>query len=142
MADKITPQEAKRLMDEEGYTYLDVRSVPEFEGGHPQGAYNIPLKHMGAGGMTPNPSFLQEVQSVFSRDAKLIVACKAGGRSKAAVEQLEQAGFEQLKDQFAGFGGARDGEGRLQEEGWAGSGLPIATRAEVGRDHAAIAGKK
>ena len=33
----VTPREAKRLVDEEGYTYVDVRSVPEFEQGHPAG---------------------------------------------------------------------------------------------------------
>ena len=29
----------------EGYTYVDVRSIPEFEQGHPEGAVNVPLLH-------------------------------------------------------------------------------------------------
>ena len=141
MADKVTPAEAKQLMDEEGYAYLDVRSIPEFEGGHPKGAYNIPLKHMGDGGMRANDDFVAEVEATFGKGAKLIVACKAGGRSKAAAEQLEAAGFQHLKDQFAGYSGARDTMGRLQEAGWAAAGLPVATEAEEGRDHASIAAK-
>ena len=27
----------------EGYIYVDVRSIPEFEQGHPEGAVNVPL---------------------------------------------------------------------------------------------------
>ena len=141
MADKITPAEAKRLIDEGGYAYLDVRSVPEFEGGHPQGAYNIPLQHLSEGGMRPNEDFIAQVEATFGKDAKLIVGCKAGGRSQAAVAQLEAAGFQHIKDQFAGYGGARDSMGRLQEAGWAAAGLPVATEAEAGRDHASIAAK-
>ena len=43
---RISPEEARDLMDKEGYVYLDVRSVPEFAAGHPTGAYNIPLLDM------------------------------------------------------------------------------------------------
>ena len=139
MAEKVTPAEAQRLMDEEGYAYLDVRSIPEFEGGHPEGAYNIPLKHMGQGGMKENGDFVKEVEAAFpDKGAKLIVGCKAGGRSKAAAELLEAAGYSELRDQFAGYGGSRDTVGRLQEAGWAAAGLPVATSAEPGRDHASL----
>lgn len=141
MADKVTPAEAQQLMENDGYVYLDVRSVPEFEGGHPVGAYNIPLKHMGPGGMKANDAFLQEVEAAFGKGAKLIVACKAGGRSRAAAEQLEAAGFQHVVDQFAGYSGSRDTMGRLQEAGWAAAGLPVTTDAEEGRDHASIAAK-
>ena len=49
---RISPEEARALVEDQGYSYLDVRSVPEFEAGHPVGAYNIPLLHMGPGGMS------------------------------------------------------------------------------------------
>lgn len=141
MADKVTPAEAQQLMETEGYAYLDVRSIPEFEGGHPVGAYNIPLKHMGDGGMKANEAFLAEVEATFGKGSKLIVGCKAGGRSRAAAEQLEAAGYQHVKDQFAGYSGSRDRMGRLQEEGWAAAGLPVTTDAEEGRDHASLAAK-
>ena len=42
MAKRVTPQEAAELMTQ-GWTYLDVRSIPEFEDAHPTDAANIPL---------------------------------------------------------------------------------------------------
>ena len=141
MAEKVNPAEAQRLMDEEEFVYLDVRSIPEFEGGHPRGAYNIPLKHMDSGGMRENGDFVKEVSANFPKDAKLIIGCKAGGRSQAAADKLEAAGFTDVKDQLAGYGGSRDTMGRLQEAGWASAGLPVSTDAEEGRDHESLSAK-
>lgn len=123
MARKISPAEARELQSQ-GYTYLDVRSVPEFEQGRPAGAVNVPLMHKGPAGMSPNADFVAVVVANFPKDAKLIVGCLAGGRSARAVEALTQAGFTQLVDQRAGFGGARDAAGRVLEAGWADAGLP------------------
>ena len=107
---RVSPEEARDLMEKEGYTYLDVRSIPEFEAGHPKGAYNIPLNHMGPGGMSPNPDFMAVVQKTFTPDAKLVLGCKGGGRSLRASEMLQAAGFTSVIDQRAGFeGGAEPG---------------------------------
>ena len=54
MVKRVTPPEADALLAQ-GWTYLDVRSIPEFEGGHPAGAANVPLLHMQGGRMAPNP---------------------------------------------------------------------------------------
>ena len=54
---RVSPAEAHSLVSEQGYVFLDVRSVPEFEQGHPNGAYNIPLLHLASGGMQPNEGF-------------------------------------------------------------------------------------
>jgi rhodanese-related sulfurtransferase len=124
MTRKVSPAEAKALQAE-GYTYVDVRSVPEFEQGHPAGAVNIPLMHRGPAGMSPNPEFVAVFSANFSKDAKLVIGCLAGGRSARAVEALTQAGFTGLVDQRAGFGGVRDGAGRVLEAGWADAGLPV-----------------
>ena len=90
---RISPEEAHELVTGGGYAYLDVRSVPEYEAGHPTGAFNVPLMHQGAAGMEPNPAFASVVQAVFPKDAKLIVGCKAGGRSKRAAEILSGLGY-------------------------------------------------
>lgn len=135
---RVSPQEAKALIDSEGYMYLDVRSVPEFEAGHPAGAYNIPIAHMTAGGMRPNADFLDEVGETFSKDAKLVVGCKSGGRSLRAAQTLIQAGYESIVDQRAGFGGARDSFGQLEEKGWLGAGLEVATEARPDRTYDAL----
>jgi rhodanese-related sulfurtransferase len=137
---RVSPEEAKGLMDE-GWTYLDVRSMPEFEQGHPRGAVNIPLLHMTAGGMQPNPDFLDVVQAVFPKDTKLVVGCRSGGRSLKAAEQLIAAGYTNVVDQKAGFAGATDQFGRLNEPGWQPKNLPVDTGTPEGRDYPSLAQK-
>jgi len=122
-------------MENEGYSYLDVRSIPEFEAGHPAGAYNIPIAHMTRGGMRPNGGFLGEVASTFPKDAKLVVGCKTAGRSLRAAQGLMQIGYENVVVQRAGFDGARDSFGQLQEAGWQRAGFDVATEAEAGRSY-------
>lgn len=133
MTKRVSPEEAKELIDKEGYVYVDVRSVPEFEALHPTGAYNVPIMHMGPAGMTPNPDFVDVMRRAFPKDAKLVVGCKAGGRSARAVAVLEQAGYASVVDQRAGFEGAPDASGRIAEPGWRPKGLPVSR--EAARDH-------
>jgi rhodanese-related sulfurtransferase len=121
---RVSPDEAKSLIDKDGYVYLDVRSLPEFAAGHPSGAYNVPLNHQGPEGMTPNPDFLSVVEKTFPKDAKLVVGCKAGGRSQRAAAMLEGAGFTSVVDQKAGY----EGPSPL-EPGWRPKGLPTSTDA-------------
>jgi rhodanese-related sulfurtransferase len=131
---RISPEEARDLMDKEGYVYLDVRSVLEFAAGHPTGAYNVPLLDMGPTGMTPNPDFLAVVQKTFPLDARLVVGCKAGGRSAKAVAALEQAGFTNLVDQRAGYEGAPLPTGGV-DPGWRPKGLPTSTESAPDRTY-------
>jgi rhodanese-related sulfurtransferase len=134
---RVSPEEARDLMSKEGYVYLDVRSVPEFAAGHPTGAYNIPLLDMGPGGMAPNPDFLAVVEKTFPRDAKLVVGCKAGGRSAKAASVLEQAGYTRLADQKNGYDGTPLPTGGV-EPGWRPKGLPTSTEPVAGRGYDAL----
>ena len=137
---RVSPAEARDLIDKQGYVYVDVRSVPEFAAGHPTGAYNVPLMNMGPGGMTPNADFLA-VMETFPRDAKLVVGCKAGGRSARAASMLESAGYTSVVDQRAGFEGAPDpSTGRIGEPGWRPAGLPVTTDARPDRTYEALKG--
>ncbi len=138
--ERIGPSEAKRLMDQEGYVYLDVRSVPEFEQGHPNGAYNVPLLHLGSGGMDPNPDFVDAVTRAFPKDQKLLIGCKSGRRSKRAAEMLIAAGFTNVIDQCGGYGGARGVFGQVIEPGWQAEGLPTSTEAATGRSWIDLSG--
>lgn len=123
---RVSPKEASELVGQ-GYAYLDVRSIPEYDGGHPPGAYNIPLMHMGPGGMAPNAEFAAVVAKVFpDKGAKIVVGCKSGGRSIRAAQMLEASGYTGLIENRAGWGG--DGV----EPGWAQAGLP-AEKATPGR---------
>lgn len=129
---RVSPVEAKKLVDE-GYTYLDVRTVAEYAAGHPTGAHNVPVMIQGTqGGMVPNPDFLAVVEAAYPKDAKLVVGCKAGGRSARAAEVLRAAGYSSVSDQRAGFDGSRDAFGALVEPGWAPVGLPVETETAGG----------
>jgi rhodanese-related sulfurtransferase len=125
---RVSPEEALELMRSEGYAYLDVRSVPEFAQGHPEGAYNVPLIHMGPGGNHPNPRVLAVVEKHFAKDAPLVVGCRTAGRSVHALQLLEQAGFTRLALQQAGFEGTS-----AADPGWGPKGLPTAQAAAAGR---------
>jgi rhodanese-related sulfurtransferase len=132
---RVSPQDAKALVDADGYVYVDVRSVPEFEAGHPEGAYNVPIAHAGPGGMAPNPDFVSVMDRSFGKDAKLVLGCRSGGRSLQGAQVLQSAGFVNLVDQRAGF------EGAGAEAGWRPAGLPTAKAAAAGRDYASLASK-
>ena len=121
---RVSPKEAKALMDE-GWTYLDVRSEPEFQEGHPAGALNIPLMHAGSVGFVPNPDFLRVVEAAIAKETRLVCGCRSGGRSMQAAQLLEHAGYLHVVDQRAGFGGARDQAGKVIEPGWTAEKLPV-----------------
>lgn len=139
---RVSPGEADQLVREEGYAYLDVRSIPEFEAGHPAGAYNIPFMHQTAGGMQPNDEFMAVVTAVFPKHAKLVIGCRSGNRSLRAAQILLQAGFETVVDQRAGLAGVRDAFGQLQETGWEGAGLDMATEAHPERAYQSLRARK
>jgi rhodanese-related sulfurtransferase len=112
---RVDPKEAKALLDQ-GWTYVDVRTEQEFDTGHPAGSINIPLS---------SPDFLAVMKANFPHDAKLVVGCQLGGRSARACQVLEADGYKELVDQTAGWGGQRDGAGRVVLAGWADSKLPV-----------------
>lgn len=126
----VTPEEAQELLLQ-GAVYLDVRSEPEFEQGHPPGALNVPIAHAGPAGMQPNPEFLSVVTKAFGKSEPLVVGCKAGGRSRRAAEMLVQAGYTNITDMGAGWDGSRDAFGRPLP-GWSKRGLPVETGATSG----------
>ncbi len=136
---RVSPQEANEKLAE-GWTYVDVRTVEEFEAGHPAGAVNVPISLASGGGMTNNPDFLRAMESNFAKDAKIIVGCKAGGRSLRAGQALLAAGFTNVLDQHAGWDGARDPFGKL-EPGWSRVGLPVEPGQPADRSWAALKSK-
>jgi len=129
---RISPQEASDKLAE-GWTYVDVRTTQEFEAGHPQGALNVPIMHAADGGMLPNADFVRVMTAVFPKNAKIIVGCKAGGRSLRAAHTLLAEGFTNVLDQRAGWDGARGPFGEVTEPGWSRVGLPVESGASSGR---------
>lgn len=131
---RITPDEAATLL-KEGWVYVDVRSVPEFEQGHPEGAYNVPYLNRAAHGMVPNPDFVAVMEAAFPKDAKLVVGCRTGGRSLKAAEVLVGRGYQNIIDMRGGLAGELDAANRITCEGWQARGLPVSRTAQAGHTY-------
>lgn len=123
----ITPEQAKKLVDTEGYIYLDVRTVPEFVAGHAPAALNVPVLEINpvTGARDMNEKFLGVVEATVPRDAKIVVGCKTGGRSATASEILARAGYKTLRNIDGGFSGVTDPTGHVVKEGWSTLGYPV-----------------
>jgi rhodanese-related sulfurtransferase len=134
------PTGARQLLTQEAWTFLDVRTVEEFQAGHVPGAYNVPLLHRGPAGMSPNPNFLEVVGRHFSKDTPLVLGCKIGARSERACELLAAQGWTRLANMNGGFEGRWDGDGSLIELGWTGCEFPTSTEPEAGRSWTELAG--
>ena len=131
----VSPSEAKELLaGAAGAVYIDVRTVPEYESGHPAGAFNIPIMQRHAVGMVPNPDFVRVVQAHFAADAKLLVGCQSGARSMRACGALVAAGFADVANVTAGFGGSRT------ERGWLDLGFPVEFGDSDDKGYAALSG--
>ena len=116
------------MQSEDGYTYVDVRSVPEYEHGHAEGSHNVPLlqRDVQTGQMMPNADFLVGMQANYATDAKLLIGCQVGGRSARAAQLLAAQGYTDVVNVKGGFGGYRDpATGQVVDEGWATAGLPV-----------------
>jgi rhodanese-related sulfurtransferase len=136
---RVSPREAQSLVQDDGYAYLDVRAVPEFDTGHAPGAYNVPLLTPRAGGgMDENEQFVADVRAALPEARRIVVGCAAGVRSLRACELLLAAGFDDVIDQRAGLDGVRDAFGRVREKGHRAEGLPLTQAVEPGRSHAEI----
>lgn len=132
-----------RQLQEQGSTYVDVRSQAEFEMGHPAGAVNVPLidHDPDSGRMMPNPDFLRVMQANFAPDARLLIGCQVGGRSMRAAQMLEAFGFADVTNVKGGFAGMRDPSGRSIDPGWVESGLPVETGTPPGAGYEEMAKK-
>ncbi len=87
----ISPEEAKKMMDETSVTILDVREAMEFCSGHVPNAQNLPVGSVRrlAASALPDP------------DATILVYCLSGMRSATACTILTELGYTKVYD----FGG-------------------------------------
>ena len=92
---KITPQEAKTIIDnEKDYIILDVRRLDEYNGGHIPNAILI-----------PNEEINEKAESVLlDKNQLILVYCRSGKRSKEAALKLINLGYTNVLD----FGGIID----------------------------------
>lgn len=133
---KISTDEAEQLLGED-VPYVDVRTVSEYAAGHVPGALNVPWLIEVPGGRAPNPDFVRVMEKLLPKDQRVIIGCQAGGRSGSACIALAGAGYANLLDMTAGFGGSKDAFGR-PVPGWLQEGREVETDGEPDKTYAAL----
>ena len=89
---EITPRElAARLIEGADFDLVDVREPREWDIAHLDGAQLIPLATL--------PASLE----ALDQNRELVVMCRSGQRSAAAVQQLQAAGFRKVKNLAGGL---------------------------------------
>ncbi|MBK8034340.1 MAG: rhodanese-like domain-containing protein [Chloroflexi bacterium] len=96
------------LLVEQELTLLDVREVAEYEAGHIEGSFNVPIRTVG-----------QNLNLLPDLDAPIVVICKGGGRAMLAATGLNVLGYTNVKVLRGGF------------DAWAGEELPVTLDAFV-----------
>ena len=127
--EQIDPQEAYDRQQNNQAVYLDVRTVEEFEAGHPAGSHNIPVLINQGGQMTPNSDFQTKVEERFPKDTVLVVGCRTGARSQRACDILAAAGYQSLSNVQGSFAGTP------AVPGWVARDLPVDTGSPEGRGY-------
>jgi len=94
---------ATQLINREEAIVLDVREPSEFAQGHILGARNVPLGEL--------ERRAEDLARFKSRP--VIVCCRSGNRSAAALQALRRTGFEQVYNLSGGL------------EAWRQAGLPV-----------------
>ncbi len=81
---RLTPQQAKELIDKGGAQFIDVREPGEYAGGHAKGARLVPLNTI-----FTNPDQIEP-------DKPAVFICQVGQRSALAAEYAAAVGRRDL----------------------------------------------
>lgn len=88
---RITAEEAYKMMSEEEVTVVDVRRKDEYDSGHIKNAVLI-----------PNESISDtEPEELPDKDAIILIYCRSGNRSRDAAGKLADMGYSSIYE----FGG-------------------------------------
>lgn len=98
-----SPEECRRIIEEEGCRILDVRAPDEYRAGHLRAAVNINVNA---------PDFRSQIERL-DRDRPYVVYCRKGIRGAKAMEILKRAGFARVYNVSGGY------------DGWAARGHPV-----------------
>lgn len=105
-AESMTPAElAQQLQTGKAPLVLDVRSEKEFLDGHIPGARLIPHDKIG--------DYMDSLSE--HKDEPVLIYCGTGKRTQKAVDQLEDAGFEQLRTLEGNFPAWKDGDRKVEQ---------------------------
>jgi rhodanese-related sulfurtransferase len=87
----VSPDEAKKLIDQKDVTVLDVRTPEEFQQGHIPGATLIPVQ------------ILDGSLGELDKDSAYLVVCRSGNRSEEASNILTSNGFTKVYNMTGGL---------------------------------------
>ncbi|MGM8929977.1 rhodanese-like domain-containing protein [Salinicola halophyticus] len=105
-ASGVSTTETTSLINREDGVVIDIRESNEFKAGHIAGAKNIPQSRL--------KERLPQIEK--HKDTPVIVVCKQGQTSRAAVTELSQAGFSRVYKLKGGMAQ------------WQADGLPVVRR--------------
>lgn len=97
---KITADEARRLIDDEGALLVDVRDAPELAAGKLQDSVNISRGMLEFRADEGTPYHDPELR----RDRPVILYCASGGRAALSGKALHDMGYERVYN----LGGFKD----------------------------------
>ena len=102
---QISPEDVKAIMDSEGDLYLiAVCEADEFIEGNIPGSVSIPRGLIEFN--ISKESFWTDMGSVMpSKDYKIVVYCKTGGRGSLAAYSLQQLGYTDVASLHGGYKG-------------------------------------
>ena len=80
----ISSEESQKVLSDNNYRFLDVRTDGEYSDGHIPNSIHIPLQDI--------QSRISEIEKI--KDKKIIVYCRSGARSSMASKTLLKEGFD------------------------------------------------
>jgi lactate permease len=106
--------------DPDGIKMIEVRTPEEIqEFGMPEMASHIPLCEA--------EEFVAAVREIAQPEDTILMTCRSGNRSAAAVNMLAPAGYKKAYSIVDGFLGDKDADGNRTINGWKKAGLPCVT---------------
>ncbi|CAM0948345.1 unnamed protein product [Alopecurus aequalis] len=105
VVDSVDAEAACTLLSTGQYGYIDVRMWEDFDHGHVAGGRNVPyyLSVAPRGRPERNPSFVEQVAALHSKEDHILVGCRQGVRSRLAAADLIDAGFTNVKNLEGGY---------------------------------------
>jgi rhodanese-related sulfurtransferase len=100
----ISPVDVATALAERDLILLDVREVEEYEAGHIEGAFNVPIRTLG-----------ENLNLLPDTEAEIIVICQGGARAMLAQTALRILGYNNAQTMTGGMGA------------WVGENLPTVT---------------
>lgn len=100
----ISPVDVATALAERDLILLDVREVEEYEAGHIEGAFNVPIRTLG-----------ENLNLLPDTEAEIIVICQGGARAMLAQTSLRILGYSNAQTMTGGMGA------------WVGENLPTVT---------------